>query len=248
MKLNSEKREAFDPQYLVQFFHQFPNIVPKYRLSNASKLSRQTCHKKKRQSMIPPQRNSNRSSARYVDYRENLIFFLSLSLATIPSSTRINPSFFGGGNGRSESIRPWRVTGSGGRRVTRLVMPAGKGALSASLKAIPRVVRNNTACELVRAWRRNGTEPVAASTSTTPREIGFFFRVVRLPEQLRSMRFSCLSPIWILHPHDTQTRYATGQPCPSSRVHPRGTRRTIDELWDGVHARGYVSGLRFNEL
>lgn len=216
MKLNSEKREAFDPQYLVQFFHQFPNIVPKYRLSNASKLSRQTCHKKKRQSMIPPQRNSNRSSARYVDYRENLIFFLSLSLATIPSSTRINPSFFGGGNGRSESIRPWRVTGSGGRRVTRLVMPAGKGALSASLKAIPRVVRNNTACELVRAWRRNGTEPVAASTSTTPREIGFFFRVVRLPEQLRSMRFSCLSPIWILHPHDTQTRYATGQPCPSS--------------------------------
>ena len=182
MKLNSEKREAFDPQYLVQFFHQFPNIVPKYRLSNASKLSRQTCHKKKRQSMIPPQRNSNRSSARYVDYRENLIFFLSLSLATIPFSTRINPSFFGGGNGRSESIRPWRVTGSGGRRVTRLVMPAGKGALSASLKAIPRVVRNNTACELVRAWRRNGTEPVAASTSTTPREIGFFFRVVRLPE------------------------------------------------------------------
>lgn len=118
--------------------------------------------------------------------------------------------------------------------MTRLVMPAGKGALSASLKAIPRVVRNNTACELVRAWRRNGTEPVAASTSTTPREIGFFFRVVRLPEQLRSMRFSCLSPIWILHPHDTQTRYATGQPCPSSRVHPRGTRRTIDELWDGV--------------
>lgn len=202
--------------------------------------------------MIPPQRNSNRSSARYVDYRENLIFFLSLSLATIPSSARINPSFFGGGNGRSESIRPWRVTGSGGRRVTRLVMPAGKGALSASLKAIPRVVRNNTACELVRAWRRNGTEPVAASTSTTPREIGFFFRVVRLPEPAATLDaflvFVSNLDTRRVHPHDTQTRYATGQPCPSSRVHPRGTRRTIDELWDGVHARGYVSELRFNEL
>lgn len=98
MKLNSEKREAFDPQYLVQFFHQFPNIVPKYRLSNASKLSRQTCHKKKRQSMIPPQRNSNRSSARYVDYRENLIFFLSLSLLQrYPPRPELIPLFLEGG-------------------------------------------------------------------------------------------------------------------------------------------------------
>ena len=175
-KLGEKRSHSIHDTSNVQFFHQSPNIIPKYRLSNASNtLSRQMCRKKKkRQSMIAPQRNSNRPSARYV--------------------------------ARAKQYRLWA-------------------------RSSMETEWNGTCCSLRVHPRRH------------PREIGFFFRAVRLPEPAATLDaflvFVDASPIWILtgilHPHDTQTRYATGQPCPSSR----GTRRTMDGLWDGK-ARSWI--------
>lgn len=247
-KLGEKRSHSIHDTSNVQFFHQSPNIIPKYRLSNASNtLSRQMCRKKKkRQSMIAPQRNSNRSSARYVDYRENLIFF---SLPTILSSARINPPFFFWRNG---TIRPWRVTGSGGRRVTRLAMPAGKGArfLLLSKRSPALHGRNNTACELVRAWRRNGTKPVAASASTHDAihgKLDFFLEwSASLSRQPRSMRFSCLST-------RLQSGYSQGYFTLTIRKRDTRPANLVHHLegrggqWTGYgmvkHGRGYVSGL-----
>lgn len=123
------------------------------------------------------------------------IFFFFLSQRYSPHPPELILLFLGGGGRRgwSERNRPAVKSNRKWRAACDKVGDAGgeKGRVLPLSKRSPALyARNNTACELVRAWRRNGTEPVAASC-TTPREIGFFFRVARL--SLRPMRFSCSS-------------------------------------------------------
>lgn len=168
------------------------------------------------------------------------IFFFPFP--TIFSSPRINPPFFGGG-GWSErnhpavkSNRKWRaacdkVGDAGGKRDAFCLSQSVPPRCTA--ETIPPVSSfehgDGMERNLLQLPRRHGKLDFFLEWPGSP-YVRCVSRVCRRVSNLDTRRV-----------HDP-LRSTIRRPCSSSRVHPRGTKRTMDELWDGIHARGYVSG------
>lgn len=212
MKLNWRKEKRSIHDTLFQFFHQFPNIIPKYRSSNASKPSHQTCHKKKKNaSQWSRHKETLTALARDTSIIGKIwyIFFLSLSFSLFQRySPQPESPFFWRGE-RSErnrsavkSNRKWRVAcdkagDAGGKRDAFCFSQSDPPRCTA--ETIPPV----SSLEHGDGMERNLLQP------PRPRRHGkldFFLEWSdSLSRQLRSMRFSCLST-------RLQSGYSQGSP------------------------------------